>query len=165
MTLQERKPDGGPNYEVTIDAADLLADLAADAAAHGRDYEEKRGWWDDSLGTHSPFHEARIWMLNARGAQRAYSKAIASLQPEQHTLSVETYRNADGTVDVRGLMRWLRTEADAAHDRAGVVGENPQADAAETAYAQILSTLRDDYEVGWPRLDDVGGNPLECDQP
>lgn len=154
-----------PDYDIDIDAADLLADLATDAAAHGRDYEEKRGWWDDSLGTHSEFYNARIWMLEARGAQRAYAKAIASLQPEQHSLGVDTYRTADGTVDVGGLMRWLRREAEAAHDRAGAVGENPQADAAETAYAQILSTLRDDYGVGWPRLDDLGGNPLECDLP
>lgn len=85
-----------PDYDIDIDAADLLADLATDAAAHGRDYEEKRGWWDDSLGTHSEFYNARIWMLEARGAQRAYAKAIASLQPEQHSLGVDTYRTADG---------------------------------------------------------------------
>jgi len=154
-----------PDYDIAIDADELLADLAADAAAHGRDYQEKRGWWDDSLGTHSEFHEARIWMLEARGAQRAYAKTIASLQPEHHSLTVDTYRTDDGAVDVRGLMRWLSEQADAAHERAGAVGERPQADAAETAYARILSTLRDDYGVGWPRLDDLGGNPLECDLP
>jgi hypothetical protein len=157
--------DDAPNYDITIDADDLLAELAADAAAYGGDYKEKRQWWADSLETPEPFYAAEQWMLQASGGRRAYSEAIAALQPEAHSVPVDCYRNDDGTVDVRGYMRWLSECADAAHDRGGVPGTNPQANEAETAYSRILSTLRDDYGVGWPRLDDLGGNPLECDLP
>lgn len=149
----------GPNYDLRIKADELLADLAEGAASYGEDYEEKRSWWRESP-TYDPFTEARYWMLEARGGQRAYSMTIPTIQPGGR------FRNGDGTVDVRGLMRWLSNRADSAHDDShGPYTETRQADEAETAFASILSLLRDDYGVGWPRLDDVGGTPRECDLP
>lgn len=155
-----------PDYGVEIDANELLADLVEEAASYAEEYEEKRRWWMESLDHCDEWHEARYWMREARGGQRAYSEAIAALQPESHALVVDCHRNEDGTVDVREYMAWLSKCATEAHERSGSVpGQNPQADEAESAYTRILSTIRDDYGVGWPRLDDLGGNPLECDLP
>lgn len=152
--------DAGPDYDVEIDADDLLADLAERAAEYGRDYEEKRRWWHESLDTLEPWHEASHWMLEARGGQRAYAEAIAAIQPGGG------YRNDDGTVDVHRYMHRLSTFADQCHeDSYGPYAETRQADEAETAYAKILSVLRDEYNIGWPRLDDVGGTPIEEDLP
>jgi len=147
-------------------ADELIADLVADAVAYAEKYEEKREWWQESLDAADEFHDARYWMMEARGGQRAYSEAIAALQPENHNVLVDSYRNDDDTVDVRAFMAWLSDAASSAHDRSrDGMNRNPQADEAESAYTSILSLLRDDYGVGWPRLDDVGGNPLECDLP
>lgn len=145
-----------PNYDVEIDADELLADLADIAAEYGEDYEEKRRWWTESP-VYDEFHEARFWMLEARGGQRALSHAIAALQPENNCITVGCYREADGTVDVRGFMSWLSEEADAAHERRGSSSPSRQASEAESAYNKALRLLREDYGVGWPRLDDLGG--------
>lgn len=150
----------GPNYDVEIQADELLADLADDAADYGEDYEEKRSWWHDSFRATEEFHEARYWMLEAVGGRRAYRDALTRIQPGGR------FRNGDGKIDVRGYMRWLSNKADHAHeDSRGPYTETRQASEAESAYVSILSTLRDDYGVGWPRLDDIGGNPIEVDLP
>lgn len=149
-----------PDYGIEIDADELLAELADDAAAYGEKYEEKRRWWTESLDTPTEFRDARYWMLEARGGQRAYSEAIAELQPGGR------YRNADGTVDVRGYLRWLSQLASDAHERShGSYTKTRQPDEAETAYVSVISTIRNEFGVGWPRLDDVGGNPIPEDQP
>jgi hypothetical protein len=164
--MSSQTQSDAPDYDVKIDADELLTRLVVDSANYGEQYEEKRQWWSESLDHCDEWHEARYWMQEARGGQRAYSEAIAALQPEAHALLVDCYRNNDGTVDVRGYMAWLSKRATEAHERSGSVpGRNPQADEAESAYTSILSTIRDGYGVGWPRLDDVGGNPLECDLP
>jgi len=151
---------GGPNYEVEIDADELLARLADDAASYGADYEEKRQWWRESLTYSDEWTEARYWMFEARGGQRALSETLAKLQPGGE------FRNDDGTVAVRGLLRWLSRRADSAHDRShGPYTETRHADEAETAFASAISTVRNEWPVGWPRLDDIGGNPIQEDLP
>jgi hypothetical protein len=154
-----------PDYDVDIDADELLENLVTEAVEYAEDYEEKRRWWTESLETAQECHEARRWMQQARGGQRAYSETIAALHPENHCPLVDSYRNDDGSVDVRGLLRWLSNCAESAHERRGTLNRNPQAGEAEHAYTRIISTLREEYGIGWPRLDDVGGNPLECDLP
>lgn len=155
-----------PDYNVHIDADELLADLVEQAQDYAEDHTEKREWWHDSFDTTAEWTEARYWMQEARGGLKATSEAIAALQPETHTIHASNCRNDDGTVDVRAFLRWLSEEADAAHDHShGPYTETRQADEAETAYCRIISTIRDDYGVGWPRLDDIGGNPLEADMP
>lgn len=154
-----------PDYDVEIDADELLTDIAEMAAEYGEDYEEKRRWWMESP-PHDEFVAARGWMQEAAGGQLALSHVVAALQPENHSLMVDCHRREDGTVNVRELMAWLSEQADAAHERSGnSLNPNRQANEAETAYVSVLSLLRDDYGVGWPRLDDVGGNPLEEDLP
>jgi len=151
--------DDTPNYDIRIDADELLVDLAERAAEYGHDYEEKRQWWRESLDTVDEWHDARYWMLEARGGQRAYRDVLATLQPGGR------FRTDDGTVDVRAFMRWVSQRADAAHDdRHGTHGETRQADEAESAFARVLAVLRDDYGVGWPRIDDLGG-VVEADLP
>lgn len=155
----------GPDYDVEIDADELLETLAEDAAHYGEDYEEKRRWWFDSFEAVADFPEARIWMLEARAAQEAYSEVLAALQPESR--SYKCFREEDGSVDVRGLMSWVSEKGDQAHERRNQRSKHAlsaQASKAESAYSSILSTLRDDFGVGWPRLD-VGGNPIPEDQP
>lgn len=153
-----------PNYDVEIAADELLSDLAALAAEYGEQYEEYRRWWQGSLDHHTEFTDARYWMLEQAGGQEALSKTIATLQPESNPRV--NFRNDDGSVDVRGLMRWLSERGDRAHERSyGDYTKTRQADEAETAYASVLSQLRDDYGVGWPRLSDVSGTPLEEDLP
>lgn len=157
--MQEENTDG-PDYGVTVEADELLADLAERAAEYGLDYEEKNRWWRESLESGvGEFVEARYWKLEARGGQRAYSEAIAAIQPGG--------RFRDGAhVDVRGFMSWLIRMADDYHGRShGGYTSTRQPDEAETACSRMLSLLRDDYGVGWPRLDDVGGTPLEEDLP
>lgn len=143
--------DDTPNYGIDVQADELLAELAERADDYGRNYEEKRRWWTESLEYHQEHTEARYWMHEARGGQRALADVISQLHPGGR------FRNADGTVDVRGLMRWVNDRADAAHDRShGPYTETRHADEAETAYVSVLSLLRDDYGVGWPRLDEHG---------
>jgi hypothetical protein len=156
--------EDGPNYDVQIDADELLADLAERAAEYGHEYEEKRELWQESLDTSDLWQQANYWMQEARGGQRAYSEAIAALQPEHHSVLVTTYRTDDGTVDVRGYMRWLSNLAEDAYERAGSSVSNPAANESETAYCKILSLLREEYGVGHPRFDDLGG-VLEGDLP
>lgn len=153
--------DGGqPNYDHEIAAADVLNAFAADAADYAHDHDEKRRRWRESFDMASEFHDARYWMLEALGGRRAYHDAMIELQ------SGGRFRNEDGTVKLRGFMAWLSDRAESAHERShGDYTETRQADEAETAYTEMLSTLRDEFGVGWPRLDDLGGNPLECDMP
>ena len=157
--------EDAPNYDVEIEASDLLVDLADGAAKYGQKHEEYREMWMESLDTFEEFYDARYWMLEAVGGRRAYSNAIAVLQPGE-TWRAGRYLNDDGTVDVRGYMKWLSQQSSEAHEAShGPFTETRQADEAASAFARILSTLRDDYGIGWPRLDDLGGNPLPVDMP
>jgi len=154
-----------PNYEVEIDADDLLESLADLAGEYARDHAEKDRWWRESLETVSEYTEARYWALEALGGRRAIAETMVELQGETKYGRRGRYRNADGTVDVRGLMAWVSRRGDAAHEDArGDYTETRQADEAETACATVLSLLRDEYDVGWPRLGEHG-NPLEGDLP
>jgi hypothetical protein len=152
----DARPSGGeqqpPNYDVEVDADELLADLAKRAADYAHDHDEKRRWWRESFDMVSEFHDARYWMLEALGGRRAYQYAMVELQPGGR------YRNDDGTVDVRGFMSWLSDLSEEAHEAArGDYTTTREADEAETAYVKMQSVLRDDYDVGWPRFDEVGG--------
>lgn len=164
MSDSEHSVDGtarsGPNYDVEIDADRLLADLADDAASYGEEYERHRETWQDSFDAPTPFYDAKYWMLEAVGGRRAYSNTMAKLQPSGR------FRNADGTVDVRALFRWLKKRSTQTNEaRNGDYTKTRQSSEAHSAYSSIISTLRDDYGVGWPRLDDVSGTPLESDLP
>lgn len=155
-----------PNYDVEIDADELLADLAVQAAAYAEQVEKYGRWWRESLEYGSEHTEARVWLLESKAGLRAYSEVLATLQPE--SARRKRFRNEDGTVDVRGLMKWVSQLADEAHERRHEHTKHErsvQASEAESAYTRILSTLRDEYGIGWPRLDDLGGNPLEEDLP
>lgn len=167
--MSKSQQTDGPNYDVQIDADDLLETLAERAAEHARkmykhrrDHREYDMWWEREPGQLSQY---MLWELEELGALRSYSLTITHLQPEaSHSWRCE-YRNDDGTVDVRGLMQWLERESERAHeDSYGPHSETRQADAAETAFAKILSLLRDEYGVGWPRFDELGG-VLEGDLP
>ena len=151
--------ENGPNYDVEIAADELLTDLAESAAGYGEEVVENRQSWRESWDWASEFRETRYWMLEALGGRRAYATVMAKIQPGGR------FRNDDGTVDVRGLMRFVSDRSSEAHERSyGDFTETRQADEAESAYASILSTIRDKYGVGWPRFDDVGG-VMERDLP
>jgi len=142
-----------------IDANELLVDLAEESAVYGKDVVENRRTWRRSWDWATEFREARYWMLEAIGGRRAYSTIMGEIQPGGR------FRNADGTVDVRGLMQTLHQYSSTTNEeRNGPYSETRQASEAHSAYSSIISTLRDDYEVGWPRVDDLGGR-LECDMP
>ena len=160
--MSDASPSGenGPNYDVEITADELLTELADLAREYAADHDEKRQWWRESFDMVSEFTEARYWMLEALGGRRAVADAMVQIQRGGES------RNTDGTVNVRAFMRYCSDQADRAHERSyGDYTETRQADEAETAYCRILSLIRDDYGVGWPRLDDLGGNPLKCDLP
>lgn len=158
----------GPNYDAEIDAAELRQDLAARAAKHSekaaehrrddREWEEAGGWWDRPPGQLSQY--AR-WALEEMAAARAYARALAKLQPVDRFRSRHRYVE-DGQVRVREFMRFLQTNADETNGRRH---GDYQARKAHHAYSQVLSLLRDEYGVGWPRLDDLGGAPIPEDQP
>ena len=150
----------GPDYDVGIGADELLADFAEDAAQYGEKFEYAREKWQESLNYAEPFHDARFWMLEAIGGRRAYSKTIAKLQPGGR------FRNDDDTVNVRGLLRWLSNRSEETNEaRHGDYAKTRGSSEAHSAYSSIISTVRSDYGVGWPRLDDLGGTALECDLP
>jgi len=166
MNTDKRNESDAPDYDVEIDADELLAELVEQAQQYAEDYEEKRQWWYESLDGLDEWLEARHWMEEARGGLEATGEAIAALQPESHSIHVQNCRDEDGTVDVREFLSWLSDESSAAHNRSyGPYTETRHADEAESAYVSVISTVRDDYGVGRPRLDDLGGTPLECDMP
>ena len=143
-----------PDYSVRVEADELLADLAEKAAQSARDHAyHARCWRDDD------WWQYREWMQEERKKMTAYARAIAMLQPERHSHTVPRgeFVAEDGTVNVREFMRAASRLGDDAHDR----GSRP----AESAYAKVDSLLRNEYGIGWPRLDDLGGNPLEEDLP
>jgi hypothetical protein len=153
------KNETGPNYDVKINADELLADLAEDAAGYGKEVIENRKSWRESWGWATEFKEAKYWMLEAIGGRRAYADIMVELQPNGR------FRNNDGTVDVRGLLKSLSRASNTTNeDRNGRYENTRQASEAHSAYSRIISTLRNDYGIGWPRSDDLGGR-LECDMP
>jgi len=159
MSQDTRSEPEGPDYDAEIDADELLVDLAAAAADYGKDFEEKRQWWRESWHHVNRFDEAKYWMLEAAGGRRAYSNTIAELQPGGR------FRAGDGSVRVRELLRWLSSRSEETNEaRQGDYTNTRQSSEAHSAYCSIISTLRDDYGIGWPRFDDLGGE-LECDLP
>lgn len=148
--------DDCPDYDVTVETTDLLADLAENAAYHARQHaKHARNWREDD------WWQYRRWMLEESAAMQAYRTAIAMLQPGRHDVLVPSGEfTDDGTVRVREFMREISRLGDDAHERGST-----QARKAARMYARIESVLRDDYGVGWPRLDDIGGTPLEEDLP
>lgn len=164
--MSETATQQGPDYDVEIDADELLADLVELSQKYAREYAEHDRMWRESLDTFEPFHDAKYWALEDLGGRDAIAQAILGLQPAGDAYFAGRYRREDGTVDVREFMRWLSQRAEYAHeDSYGPYTETRQASESETAYVKVISLLRDDYGVGWPRLDDVGGNPLEADMP
>ena len=154
--------DDRPNYDVDVLAADLIADLVEKSAEHAKRQEEYRRY-----SREDPFwNEPLYWALEQLGAQRAYGRAIAVIQPENHMIPSYSFVDDGGFVKVREYMAWLSRQAKREHeDSYGPYTETRQADFAESAYAKVLSLIRNDYGVGWPRLDEVGGNPLPEDLP
>jgi hypothetical protein len=168
MTPQHKdgKEGDAPDYDITIHTDDVLADLVemAQDAAERRD--EYRQWHRRELERGYDINpQYEYWVREQTGLLTALGRAIAALQPEQHHVLVDGCRQADGTVAVRDYMRWLSDAADGAHQVVNEKRDAPRASKMETGYSRVLSVLRDDYGIGWPRLDDVGGNPLECDLP
>lgn len=159
MASEQHADESPPNYDVDIDGDELLADLAEVSAGYGEEVVENRQSWRRSWDWATEFTDAKYWMLEAIGGRRAYADIIAEIQPGGR------FRNDDGTVDVRALMTALDHKSTTTNeDRNGPYTETRQASEAHTAYSRIISTLRDDYGVGWPRFDDLGG-VLECDMP
>lgn len=143
-----------PDYDVRVEADELLDDLAEKAASKAREHAycrrnwQKDGWW-----------QYRQWMKEHRREIKAYATAIAMLHPESHDAAIPLgeFVADDGTVNVREYMREISRLGDDAHDR----GNRD----AEHGYAKVTSLLRNEYGIGWPRLDELGGNPLEEDLP
>jgi len=167
---QATNHDGAPNYEVEIDAAELREDLAELSAKHAKRAEEYRRWdrehfeyaLPDQLPPPGDLTEFGYDALEQSGRVRAFGDAIAKLQPAGRT----RYLNDDGTVRVREFMRWLKRRGDAAHeDRYGPWKETRGASGAESAYAKALSVIRNEYGVGWPRLDEVSATAIPEDEP
>lgn len=156
-------PEDTPNYDVRIEAVKLISDLAAKAETHGERLAEYRRYdREESFVPGRPagqLSEYQRWALEEKKKARAYATAIAMLQPESHGTTVPRgeYVSEDGTVNVRKYMREISRLGDDAHDRG--------ARNAESAYAKVQSLIRNEYGVGWPRLDDLGGNPIEADLP
>jgi len=158
-------PDA-PDYDVRIEADELLEDLMemAQDAAETRDFH--RQCWREEL--ERGYDIDHTWERSTRaqtGFLTALGRAIAALQPENHDMLVSCFRDADGTVDVRGYLRWLKTEADRYHEIVNDRPGAPRASKMESGFSRVISLVRNDYGVGWPRLDDLGGNALECDLP
>ncbi len=157
-----------PNYDAEIDADELLADLAERAGEHYERMNERQRHHRElhpvlDIPEPGKLTREQLDALEERGALRAYSDAIAMIQPESEHW--RNYREGDD-VDVRGFMKELSRlsdrEDDARHDQP--YQKNRQAQGAHSAYAKILSLLRSDYGVGHPRFDDIGG-VLEEDLP
>lgn len=162
----QRTTDDGPDYGVEVQADELLADLVemAQDAAERRD--EYREWVRDEMEYgYSVDPQFQYLVTEQTGLLTALGQAIACLQPENHGVLVRCFREDDGTVDVRGFMQWLSKEADAAHEVVNERRNAPLSSKMETGYCRVMALLRDDYGVGWPRLDDLGGNPLPEDLP
>ncbi len=157
--------DDTPTYDIRIDADELLADLVAMAQDAAENRDEKREWYRDELERGFDIHpQYDYWVREQTGLLTALGRAIAALQPEQHDVLVDGVREDDGTVDVRAYMRWLSNEADSAHEVVEERRDAPRASNMETGYSRVISLLRDDYGVGWPRIDDLGG-VVEADLP
>lgn len=151
----------GPDYDVEIQASDLLEDIAGRCAQHARQHAYHRRTIQDD----PTWKEPQIWEAEEHSAMNAYWNALIKLQPTG-AASAGRFLNDDGTVDVRGYMLWLSDRADAAHQDAGTFTTSQMmARKAEHAYSKTLSIIREDHGVGWPRLDELGGNPLEEDLP
>jgi len=158
-----------PNYDVEVDADELLADLAERAGEHYDRMNERERHHREYVQTDlsrdpTKLSRAQLDALESLGALEAYSNAIAMLQPESEHW--KNFRGGDG-VDVRGFMKEMSRLCDREDDERNkrAYRENRQAQGAHSAYAKIISVLRDDYGVGWPRLDDVSGTALEEDLP
>lgn len=162
--MQDAKHESGdePDYSVEIDAQSLREDIAEKAADRGERHADHM-----EMCRNDPFwDEPRYWALEQYGAMRALSQCLALLQPENALVARDSLVKDDGTVQVREFMRTVSHWSDEAHeDSHGPYTETRQADEAESAYARVTSLLRNEYDIGWPRLDDLGGNPLECDLP
>lgn len=160
----DRSQQEAPNYEVEIQADELLSDLAEMAAEYARDVVENREWWEESP-VYDRFDQARYWELEAIGGRRAISQTMRKLHPETKYGTRGPYLNDDGTVDVRGLLEWLSKAADDAHERRrGSYEETRQPAEAESAYVSVISLIRDGYGVGWARIDEIG-RVVEADLP
>lgn len=135
----------GLNYDVEINADELLVDLAKVAAGYGEEVVENRKSWRRSWNWNTEFHEAKYWMLEAIGGRRAFADIMINIQPNGR------FRNNDGTVDVHRMMQALDHKSTTTNeDRNGPYTETRQASGAHSAYCRIISTLRDDYGIGWP---------------
>lgn len=151
------------DYTVRVEADELLVDIAEKAANHGKRMAEYRRYdIEEGFVPGRPPGQLSWYArqaLEEKKAVRAYGTAIAMLQPGWHDARVPSgeFVAGDGTVNVREYMREISRLGDAAHDRG--------AREAESAYAKVTSLLRNEYGVGWPRLDDLGGNPLQEDLP
>lgn len=154
-------PEDTPNYDVRIEASELIEDIAAKAETHGERLAEYRRY-DREEGVifgrpAGQLSQYQRWALEEKKTVRAYGTAIAMLQPESHDVSVPSGEFVeDGVVNVREYLREISRLGDRAHDRG--------ARDAESAYAQVASLVRDEYGVGWPRIDDLGG-VVEADLP
>jgi len=162
MSRTESDADA-PDYEVTVRASELREDLAEAAATHGKRMAEYRRYdRNEGFVPGRPAGQLSWYARQAveeRKAVRAYATALAMLQPEHYGATVPRgeFVADDGTVNVREFMREISELGDAAYERG--------AREAESAYASVTSLLRNDYGIGWPRLDDLGGNPIEEDLP
>lgn len=158
--------DAGPDYSVQIDAEEIRKDLAAKAAAKARKADEHRQECRDYCPSNAlelapgELCQYQRWALEEFAAARAYARALLRLQPRPD-LSYTPDDVTDGAVDVRSFMRWLKNRCEDTNDRRH---GDYQTSAAHSAYADVLSLLRDEYGVGWPRFDDLGG-VLEEDLP
>ncbi len=153
-TQDSDRERSAPDYSVPVEVSELLADLAEKAANTARRHASNaRNWQEDD------WWQYRQWMQQDWKKMRAYSTAIAMLQTGNHGTAVPRgeFVAEDGTVNVREYMSEISRLGESAHNRG--------AHEAESAYARVTSLLRNEYGVGWPRLDDLGGNPLEEDLP
>jgi len=159
----------GPNYDVEIDAQELATDVAElsarrarKAAEYNRDAREEPVPLDHEYGE---LTEYQRWALVEESAMWAFADVIAMLQPADKSGPNTRYVD-DGSVKVRDLLRALsRRSTEANERRNGYDTSSKQAREAHHAYSKVISLIRNDYAVGWPRLDDIGGTPIPEDKP
>ena len=155
----------GPNYDLEIDADELAADIAAlsarrarKAAEYNRDARNEPVSLDREPGQLTQYQR---WAIKEEAARMAFANVIAMLQPADKYGPNSRYVD-DGLVKVRALLRELSRRGSETNERRnGYDINSQQAGEEHSAYAKVISLIREDYAVGWPRFDDIGGRLQE----
>ena len=155
----------GPNYDVEIDAQELATDVAElsarrarKAAEYNRDARNEPVRLDRDPGELTQYQR---WAVKEEAAMMAFGNVIAMLHPADKYGKNTRYVD-NGSVKVRALLRELSRRCSETNERRnGYDINSQQAGEEHSAYAKVISLIREEYAVGWPRFNDVGGRLQE----